>query len=51
MINKKAVMYHNLINDLEAIETFYENASDDIKALIKRAKEQAHVELRKEEKQ
>lgn len=49
MINKNAIMYHNFIDELDTLETIYNDVSKEIKALLDRAREQARMELRKEE--
>ena len=51
MINKKAVMYHNFLNDLDVVKAMYADVSSEIKELLNRVSEQARVELRKEEKE
>ena len=50
MINKKSVMYHNFLNDLDVVKAMYADVSSEIKELLNRVSEQARVELRKEEK-
>lgn len=50
MINKKTVMYHNFLNDLDVMKAMYSDVSDEIKNLLERASNQAQMELRKEEK-
>lgn len=50
MINKNAIMYHNFIDELDTLETIYNDVSNEIKALLDRAREQAQMELRKAEK-
>lgn len=52
MINKKSksVMYHNFLNDIDVVMAMYDDVSNEIKALLDRAREQAQMELRKAEK-
>ena len=49
--NSKAVYLHNLADQLETLEVIYDGiVSEDIIDLIKQAKSQTQVELRKEDK-
>ena len=50
MINKKAVMYHNFLNDLDVVKAMYADVSNEIKELLDKTSNQAQMELRKEEK-
>lgn len=49
MISKNAIMYNKFILDMIKLEIIYNDVSREIKALLDRAREQAKMELRKEE--
>ena len=49
--NNEVVYLHNLIDQIETLEVMYDGmVGEEIIALLKQAKSQAQMELRKEEK-